>query len=147
MVNIAKNFEQQCNGRAYPAIIPTAHVIAPYHCFQLFCRVIRTSSAVAVKQLVRYTIRLLGLCVIPTSRGEKSCRFIREIPLILEPLVFLVQPLYLASQLTDLFRQAHCVFGGSLLDVQVAVLCRLHPPENRMELRRRTVKHESQTTC
>ena len=86
MVNIAlhislKNFEQQCNGRAYPAIIPTAHVIAPYHCFQLFCRVIRTSSAVAVKQLVRYTIRLLGLCVMPTSRGEKSCRFIREIPL------------------------------------------------------------------
>ena len=81
MVNIAKNFEQQCNGRAYPAIIPTAHVIAPYHCFQLFCRVIRTSSAVAVKQLVRYTIRLLGLCVIPTARGEKSCRFIREIPL------------------------------------------------------------------
>jgi len=86
MVNIAlhislKNFEQQRNGRAYPAIIPTAHVIAPYHCFQLFCRVIRTSSAVAVKQLVRYTIRLLGLCVIPTARGEKSCRFIREIPL------------------------------------------------------------------
>ena len=77
MVNIAlhillKNFEQQCNGRAYPAIIPTTHVIAPYHCFQLFCRVIRTSSAAAVKQLVRYTIRLLGLCVIPTSRGEKS---------------------------------------------------------------------------
>ena len=113
MVNIAlhislKNFEQQRNGRAYPAIIPTAHVIAPYHCFQLFCRVIRTSSAVAVKQLVRYTIRLLGLCVIPTARGEKSCRFIREIPLILEPLVFLVQPLYPALQRPDLLRQAHC---------------------------------------
>ena len=75
MVNIAlhislKNFEQQCYGRAYPAIIPTAHVIALYYYFQLFCRVIRTSSAVAVKQLVRYTIRLFGLCVIPTSRGE-----------------------------------------------------------------------------
>lgn len=110
MVNIAKNFEQQCNGRAYPAIIPTAHVIAPYYCFQLFCRVIRTSSAVAVKQLVRYTIRLLGLCVIPTARGEKSCRFIREMPLILEPLVFLVQPLCLASQRPDLLRQAHCYF-------------------------------------
>ena len=113
MVNIAlhislKNFEQQCNGRAYPAIIPTAHVIAPYYCFQLFCRVIRTSSAVAVKQPVRYTIRLLGLCVIPTARGEKSYRFIREIPLILEPLVFLVQPLCLASQRPDLLRQAHC---------------------------------------
>ena len=38
-----------------------------------------------------------------------------------------VQPLYLASQLPDLLSQAHCVFGGSLLDVQVAVLCRLHP--------------------
>ena len=75
MVNIAlhislKNFEQQRNGRAYPAIIPTAHVTAPYYYFQLFCRVIRTSSAVAVKQLVRYTIRRFGLCVIPTSRGE-----------------------------------------------------------------------------
>ena len=91
-----------------PAIIPTAHVIAPYYCFQLFCRVIRTSSAVAVKQPVRYTIRLLGLCVIPTARGEKSCRLIREIPLILEPLVFLVQPLCLASQRPDLLRQAHC---------------------------------------
>ena len=106
MVNIAlhislKNFEQQCYGRAYPAIIPTAHVIAPYYCFQLFCRVIRTSSAVAVKQLVRYTIRLLGLCVIPTARGEKNCRFIREMPLILEPLC-------LASQRPDLLRQAHC---------------------------------------
>ena len=60
MVNIAlhislKNFEQQCNGRAYPAIIPTAHVIAPYHCFQLFCRVIRTSSATTVKQLVLHS--------------------------------------------------------------------------------------------
>ena len=96
------------NGRAYPAVIPIAHVVAPDHCFQLFCRVIRTSSAVAVKQLVRYTIRLLGLCVIPTSRGEKSCRFIREIPLILKPLVFLVQPLCLASQRPDLLRQAHC---------------------------------------
>jgi hypothetical protein len=77
MVNIAlhislKNFEQQCNGRAYPAVIPTAHVTAPYYYFQLFCRVIRTSSAVAVKQLVRYTIRLLGLCVIPTARGEEA---------------------------------------------------------------------------
>ena len=136
MVNIAlhislKNYEQQCNGRAYPAIIPTAHVIAPYYCFQLFCRVIRTSSAVAVKQPVRYTIRLLGLCVIPTARGEKSYRFIREIPLILEPLVFLVQPLYLASQLPDLLRQAHCVFEGSLLYVQVAFLCRLHASVQR----------------
>ena len=60
MVNIAlhislKNFEQQRNGRAYPAIIPTAHVIAPYHCFQLFCRVIRTSSATTVKQLVLHS--------------------------------------------------------------------------------------------
>ena len=60
MVNIAlhislKNYEQQCNGRAYPAIIPTAHVTAPYYYFQLFCRVIRTSSATTVKQLVLHS--------------------------------------------------------------------------------------------
>ena len=42
-----------------------------------------------------------------------------------------VQPLYLASQLPDLLSHAHCVFGGSLLNVQVAVLCRLHPPIQR----------------
>ena len=36
--------------RAYPAVIPIAHVVAPDHCFQLFCRVIRT-----VKQLVLHS--------------------------------------------------------------------------------------------
>ena len=41
--------------RAYPAVIPIAHVVAPDHCFQLFCRVIRTSSAAAVKQLVLHS--------------------------------------------------------------------------------------------
>ena len=60
IVNIAlhislKNFEQQRNGRAYPAVIPIAHVVAPDHCFQLFCRVIRTSSATTVKQLVLHS--------------------------------------------------------------------------------------------
>ena len=43
------------NGRAYPAVIPIAHVVAPDHCFQLLCRVIRTSSAAAVKQLVLHS--------------------------------------------------------------------------------------------
>ena len=43
------------NGRAYPAVIPIAHVVAPDHCFQLFCRVIRTSSATTVKQLVLHS--------------------------------------------------------------------------------------------
>ena len=38
-----------------------------------------------------------------------------------------VQPLYLASQLPDILSQAHCVFGRLLLNVQVAVLCRMHP--------------------
>ena len=41
--------------RAYPPVIPIAHVIAPYHCFQLFCRVIRASSAAAVKQFVLHS--------------------------------------------------------------------------------------------
>ena len=36
--------------RAYPAVIPIAHVAAPDHCFQLFYRVIRT-----VKQLVLHS--------------------------------------------------------------------------------------------
>lgn len=39
------------NGRAYPAVIPIAHVIAPDHCFQLFYRVIRTSSATTVSSV------------------------------------------------------------------------------------------------
>ena len=43
------------NERAYPAVIPIAHVVAPDHCFQLFCRVIRTSSATTVKQLVLHS--------------------------------------------------------------------------------------------
>ena len=43
------------NGRTYPAVIPIAHVVAPDHCFQLFYRVIRTSSAAAVKQLVLHS--------------------------------------------------------------------------------------------
>ena len=43
------------NGRTYPAVIPIAHVVAPDHCFQLFCRVIRTSSATTVKQLVLHS--------------------------------------------------------------------------------------------
>ena len=43
------------NGRTYPAVIQIAHVVAPDHCFQLFCRVIRTSSAAAVKQLVLHS--------------------------------------------------------------------------------------------
>ena len=41
--------------RAYPAVIPIAHVVAPDHCFQLFCRVVCTSSAAAVKQLVLHS--------------------------------------------------------------------------------------------
>ena len=41
--------------RAYPPVIPIAHVVAPDHCFQLFCRVIRASSAAAVKQLVLHS--------------------------------------------------------------------------------------------
>ena len=41
--------------RAYPPVIPITHVIAPDHCFQLFCRVIRASSATAVKQLVLHS--------------------------------------------------------------------------------------------
>ncbi len=41
--------------RAYPTVIPIAHVVAPDHCFQLFCRVIRTSSATTVKQLVLHS--------------------------------------------------------------------------------------------
>ena len=43
------------NGRAYPAVIPIAHVVAPDHCFQLLCRVIHTSSATTVKQLVLHS--------------------------------------------------------------------------------------------
>ena len=43
------------NGRTYPAVIPIAHVVAPDHCFQLVYRVIRTSSAAAVKQLVLHS--------------------------------------------------------------------------------------------
>ena len=43
------------NGRTYPAVIPIAHVVAPDHCFQLFYRVIRTSSATTVKQLVLHS--------------------------------------------------------------------------------------------
>ena len=43
------------NGRTYPAVIQIAHVVAPDHCFQLFCRVIRTSSATTVKQLVLHS--------------------------------------------------------------------------------------------
>ena len=70
-------------------------------------------------------------CLLPTARSDKSCHLIQEIPFLLKPLVFLVQPLYLASQLPDLLRQAHCIFGSSLLNVQVAVLCRLHPPVQR----------------
>ena len=35
------------------------------------------------------------------------------------------------ASLPEAFRQAHCVFGGSLLNVQVAVLCRLHPSIQR----------------
>ena len=42
--------------RAYPAVIPIAHVVAPDHCFQLFYLVIRT-----VKQLV------LNSCNQPTN--------------------------------------------------------------------------------
>lgn len=41
--------------RAYPPVIPIAHVAAPDHCFQLFCRVIRTFSAATVKQLVLHS--------------------------------------------------------------------------------------------
>ena len=41
--------------RAYPAVIPIAHIVAPDHCFQLLCRVIRTFSAAAVKQLVLHS--------------------------------------------------------------------------------------------
>ena len=41
--------------RAYPTVIPIAHVVAPDHCFQLLCRVIRTFSAAAVKQLVLHS--------------------------------------------------------------------------------------------
>ena len=41
--------------RAYPKVIPIAHVIAPDHCFQLFYHVIRTSSATAVKQLILHS--------------------------------------------------------------------------------------------
>lgn len=39
----------------YPPVIPIAHVAAPDHCFQLFCRVIRTFSAATVKQLVLHS--------------------------------------------------------------------------------------------
>ncbi len=35
------------------------------------------------------------------------------------------------ASLPEAFRQAHCVFGGSLLNVQFAVLCRLHPSIQR----------------
>ena len=41
--------------RAYPAVIPITHVVAPDHCFQLLCRVIRASSAATVKQLVLHS--------------------------------------------------------------------------------------------
>ena len=41
--------------RAYPPVIPITHVVAPDHCFQLFCRVVCTSSAAAVKQLVLHS--------------------------------------------------------------------------------------------
>ena len=37
----------------------------------------------------------------------------------------------LAEEIRQLRSEAHCVFGGSLLNVQVAVLCRLHPPIQR----------------
>ena len=43
------------NGRAYPAVIPITHVVAPDHYFQLFYRVIRTSSATAVKQFILHS--------------------------------------------------------------------------------------------
>ena len=36
-------------------VIPITHVVAPDHCFQLLCRVIRTSSAAAVKQFVLHS--------------------------------------------------------------------------------------------
>ena len=41
--------------RAYPAVIPITHVVAPDHCFQLLCRVICTFSATTVKQLVLHS--------------------------------------------------------------------------------------------
>ena len=41
--------------RAYPPVIPITHVVAPDHCFQLFCRVIRTFSAAAVKQFILHS--------------------------------------------------------------------------------------------
>ena len=80
---------------------------------------------------MRYCLRFTPACLLPTARGEKSCRLIQEIPFLLKPFVFLIQPLYFASQLPNLLSLAHCVFGGSLCNVEVAVLCRLHPPVQR----------------
>ena len=54
--------------------------------------------------------------LLPTARGEKSCRLIQEIPFLLKPFVIFVQPFNLASQLTDLLSQAHCVFVNSYKD-------------------------------
>ena len=57
--------------RAYPAVIPITHVVAPDHCFQLFCRVIRTSSATAVKQLFLHSCyqptNSFSACIVMTS--------------------------------------------------------------------------------
>ena len=52
--------------------------------------------------------------LLPMARGEKSCRLIQEIPFLLKPFVIFVQPFNLASQLTDLLSQAHCVFVNSV---------------------------------